>query len=402
MRHHQLLTENNNPVLHLLQDVVWIGNNCEAMVENSTLELLGDNAICSQSGQRTLLIQLGQNAAFEPGGVGALSQSISLEYPMPIGSLEFIAVVSAELNTEFATEDWSIGSILGPGEIGPCDPIVIRVVISSARLLNFVWDCPACPESSPLTLSLSQQIHNFVVIAPEDLNDHADYQSVTIRVRLSHSSFSSPKNIQQLTHTIQKLPFPIPVFSASGPPFAVASAFIALRADGHLSSCERLNPDLKTGTQLNFTWSSASWAFPILDRPPVTSLSPRLFSESYEVQVLSTSDPQAIATSTVTIVRIPSYLSILLQSQGQYNISASLFQDGLEADINALGANFTWTCSKDRQDCFTSSGSRITLDSSAANIRLQPQYFQPGEMYSNLQQMIALSIPELETLLLTN
>ena len=357
------------------------------MLAPSTLELLGTNASCYQSGPSNLIVLLGYGAEFEPGHTGELLSTIPLRPSISIETGSFIPVVSStdtDISVAASFDDWSQGGIFGPSEIGPCDAVDIRVAVPSARPLFYIWDCPLCPSNAHLSLVLAEQVLSTVVIAPEDFSEYDNFEIVTVRVRI----YDGISPAFMLMHSIQKVPFAIPLLSAIGPPYSFNSAQVTLMAESRPSSCSGLTPpSLVNNSKLHFIWvvsGSKIGGLSSLTVPGVSMLSEGNKEFVFQVEATADTDPRAIASALVQIVLVPSKLRILLQTCGQYTIETILYQEGDIISVTnapSLVIAYVWTCFDQGLACLTTNGSTITLTDEGGTLRLSAQDYVPGKSY---------------------
>ena len=345
---------------------------------------MGLDPACQQKGPRELLVFLGSAATLLPGDSGDLLVSASFSPYISMIETSFKVFLASEFNPSASMsveyEVLSFGTIFGPSESGPCDPVTLQVAVPSSRQLYFVWDCPSCPSSSQLSNKLIVETGMSVVITPEDVSDIGEYETVTIRVTASKDM---PPSIE-LLYSIQKVPLPIPVLRANGPPYVSTASQISVNAEGRPSSCDSLI-NIEMLRSIQYHWignnlseqnSSSTLHVAKLSSQKQTS------SLQFQVEAESTVDPRAIATSRVDVVLIQTMLRLLIKILGNYTLVSVLYEDGDGSTRNTstiVGASFKWSCQDQNLDCVSHTGTKLNLIDDHGVLKLNPIDFQQGE-----------------------
>jgi hypothetical protein len=361
--------------------VNWIGANCEHLLAKFTLGLIGRDPACHQSSDRELLVLLGSKATLLPGDYGDLLSTAPFSPQISMINTNFKVFMTSGLSSNESmtgTEVFSFGAILGPSEIGPCDPVTLQVEIPSSRPLYFIWECQGCSPSSRLSTKLIKETGASVVLAPEDFFEYVDYQQLTLRVLAPKAV---PPNIM-LTHLIQKVPLPIPVLRANGPPYVKKTSQITVNAEGRPSSCDRLvssiNLDSRSGIQ--YYWNGTSISLSTL-HVSMSSLEHQAGSLLLQVESESSADPRAIASTMIEIVRIPPTLRLLVKTQGKYSLLSVLYEEGDNSSrikSTVSGAKFKWSCQDQKTECWSKNGSKLDLTDDHGVLHLNSSDFQQG------------------------
>jgi hypothetical protein len=361
------------------QDVNWIGSRCEQLLARPTLAMIGLDPSCQQVGTRELLVLLGSQSTLLPGDSGDMLISAPFNPHISILKTTFKVVLSSEMNSNSSYEVLSFGTIVGPNEIGPCDPVTLQVALPSSRPLYFVWDCPSCSQSSRLFNKLTKETGASIVLAPEDFSEFVDFDQATIRVTASKEF---PPLIE-LTHSIQKVPLPIPVLRAFGPPYVTTTSQITVIAEGRPSSCDKL-VEMDILSNVQYHWSGynlgTSKSTSILHAPmlPPDKQSGTL---RYQVEAESSADPRAIASSKADIVIIPTMLRLFVKILGKYKLVSVLYEDGDGSTRNVstvAGAGFKWSCQDQRLVCWSHTGTKLNLTDDHGVLLLNPLDFEQG------------------------
>jgi hypothetical protein len=360
--------------------------------------MMGLDPVCQQGGPQELLVLLGSEATLLPGDYGDLLTSAPFSPHISMIEASFKVFSASEINPSASMSEvyeiLSFGSIFGPSEIGPCDPVTLQVAISSSRRLYFTWDCSSCSSSSRLFNKLIAETGMSVVLAPEDFSEFDDYENITIRVTASKQI----PPLLELVHYIQKVPLPIPVLRASGPPYVSTSSQFSVKAEGRPSSCESLVPmEMEIQRNIQYHWSGNN---PSPHNSLATLHVPKQTPEKqtgilqFQVEAEATVDPRAIASSKIDVVLIPTMLRLFIKVLGKYKLVSVLYEESDGSTRNTstvLGASFKWSCQDQNLECLSHTGTKLNLTDDNGILLLDPIDFQQGVDAACLSAMFSFS-----------
>ena len=187
----------------------------------------------------------------------------------------------------------------------------------------------------------------------------------------------------ELTYSIQKVPLPIPVLRADGPPYVSTASKITINAEGRPSSCARLvDMDLKGSIQYHWNGSNLGIDHALSTlHVPSKDLETQTRSLFFHVEAESSADPRAIASSTVEIIRIPTTLRLIIMNQGKYTLLSVMYEEGVGLARNkttVAGARFKWSCQVGSMDRWSQNGSKLDFTDDHGILQLNPSDFQKG------------------------
>jgi hypothetical protein len=342
---------------------------------------MGDSPTCIQTNSKIITVKMGLGSLFLPGSTGLLS-STSMFYPQfsPDYS-QFAVFESSEPWTDSMNSynvDWTGGVLTGPKEAGFCDPVVLRVRISSAMPHYFIWDCPSCTEGSNLDSILAQEMGPTVILSPDAFDGIEFYEPIVIRVQYK-SIFTQQI---ELLHDMLKVPHPTPPLLISAPAAVREGQKIELAAFVRPSVCE--STLVAKNSSLQFVWNQSStdntW-YPALTVHQWKYTSQSFFN--FQVQTWWTSYPAAVTTSVVSVVALPKNYRMHLRQLSEYALIATITEEVPflgETWLTGLSPSFMWTCNMQGFTCRDADGNLLQFQSDSEYLMISPTYASSGRL----------------------
>jgi hypothetical protein len=337
---------------------------------------MGDNPSCIQTSSKILTIILGNRSSLLPGSRGTLPYDTLFHPQISADYSQFAVFESSEpWNPLKSYEvDWTGGLLTGPNEAGICDPVTLRIQISSAMPLYFIWDCPSCPEGSNLISALALQIGPSVLLSPEDFDGIKFYEQIVIRVQFE--SVHAQRFV--LLHQMLKVPYPTPPLLVSAPNMVTEGQDLRITAVVRSSICEATS-----NSSLRFLWNQTS---PDAIQYPVLNLFQWNYNNQshfhFQVQAWWTEYPIAVTTSAISIAVLPKNYEIQLRQYSEYALVATVTEEVLwfgETPITGQSPTFVWACSMQGFVCLDADGKILQFYSEAEYLYISPNYANTGQ-----------------------
>jgi hypothetical protein len=333
------------------------------MFLQNTVALFGVAPICRQLNSKELTVSLGLNASIVAGSIGVLQNSSYFSPPVSTEGSTFI-VLEVQGPTVDPVDSYQTALsgklIVGPQEVGCCDPVTLQVNTFSTMPQFLEWDCPECPDQSPLNSALRMETGPMVALGPELFADFGSHETVSIRVRFE----SAVGQQSELRHSLKKVLLPLPSVLVSGSSLAYSAANFVFTAQSRQSVCDAslLRGPLNIAP-IQFLWNasdSRTNQYPSI--PRVVSKTASSEEAGSSVQLWSKSIPTAIASASVPFSAIPRSLKVSLRVFSEYVLLVTLGDDLSFAGIlpfSPSNALLNWKCLAGKVSCLNVFGSLL-------------------------------------------
>ncbi len=306
----------------------------------------------------------------------------SMFYPQLLPDYsEFVIFESSEPwtdPTDSYSIDWTGGVLTGPKESGVCDPVVLRVQISSAMPRNFIWDCPSCTEGSNLNSVLALEMGSTMVLSPEAFDGIKFYEPIVIRVRYE----TVYTQHIELFHQVLKVPYPIPPLLVSAPSVVREGQALQIATFVRPSVCEATFLD--KNSSLLFLWNQTSpdeKGYPTVNVPQWKYNNQRYFN--IQVQAWWTAYPAAVATSVISFVTLPKNYRMQLRQYSEYVLVAMITEEVPffgETPLTGQKPSFMWECRMQGFVCLDADGKLLQWNNNGEYLMISPEFASSGRV----------------------
>ena len=350
---------------------------------------MGSSPLCSQSDAKVLTVLFGFDASFSYGSTGMLANSSLFSPPISERGMMFIAFQGYTNTKSLDPVDASSvqlteNVLVGPEEVGVCDPIMLQVKIFSNSPPFFLWDCPQCVESSLLVEALKQETESIISLGPELFSDFSDYEQINIRVQY----LSNTAQIVELEHTLLKVTLPLPSLTISGPMLANAMyennpVWIA---EGKPSACDAfvLN-NIQRNPSIMYLWNVSDPSASHF--PTVTGVGEFQTQLSLQLQVWSLSNPLAISSLVFSVQRVPTVYILQLRILSEYVLAVTVGDTLAFSGMRPFGEynySLLWSCNSGGFSCVDVHGEILRSRNDTRHLFISAFDVVPGESIHTL------------------